>query len=386
MTQITHLPCPRRHGRHRPAAGSAAPATACHACARLRPALSPSAGPGEHRPGGFPPSARARPAARPRPRRQSNLAPAAVRKARCHRLPAAPRPCPERTLPHARRQCGPRTAGGGQPWRGPHHMAATPKPGWTRNCGRRNRHGTVVARRVRLNSTAFDLLPWLPPAFAARLRADTATELQPWLQHGSALRWSPPPRRADRPGARHGHPSRRARDHRRGLDGRSLSPPAPRPPGRAGTLPRRGGSAGALGLPLSRHGSRCARPCTRIGRRNAKRSRTDADLGTCHQRPPPRWRRSGRCRTAVVPGPDGDATFTQNAQIEISRTNPYEPSRSFRPAGLADGPDKILMQRGTVAGRDHGRPSRPEETSAKTCIQTLPPGACPGGGACTTLL
>src|SRR5208282_2016736 len=38
-------------------------------------------------------------------------------------------------------------------------------------------HARVVARRERLNGAAFDLLPWLPPAFAARLRADTATEL-----------------------------------------------------------------------------------------------------------------------------------------------------------------------------------------------------------------
>ena len=33
-------------------------------------------------------------------------------------------------------------------------------------------------RRARLNGVAFDHLPWLPPALAARLRADTATELQ----------------------------------------------------------------------------------------------------------------------------------------------------------------------------------------------------------------
>ncbi len=39
-------------------------------------------------------------------------------------------------------------------------------------------HGGVVARHVRLNGAAFDLLSWLPPAFAARLRTDTTTELQ----------------------------------------------------------------------------------------------------------------------------------------------------------------------------------------------------------------
>src|SRR5271157_2106877 len=38
-------------------------------------------------------------------------------------------------------------------------------------------HARVTVRRVRLNGAAFDLLAWLPPAFAARLRADTATEL-----------------------------------------------------------------------------------------------------------------------------------------------------------------------------------------------------------------
>jgi hypothetical protein len=35
-----------------------------------------------------------------------------------------------------------------------------------------------VNQRARLNGAAFDHLPWLPPALAARLRADTAIELQ----------------------------------------------------------------------------------------------------------------------------------------------------------------------------------------------------------------
>ena len=39
------------------------------------------------------------------------------------------------------------------------------------------RHARIVNQRVRLNGMAFDHLPWLPPALAARLRADTATEL-----------------------------------------------------------------------------------------------------------------------------------------------------------------------------------------------------------------
>jgi hypothetical protein len=49
-------------------------------------------------------------------------------------------------------------------------------------------------------------------------------------------------------------------------------------------------------------------------------------------------------------------------------------------AGPADGSDKILLQRGTVAGQ--ASPTEPAgKTSAKTSMQSLPPGACPGGGA-----
>ncbi len=49
------------------------------------------------------------------------------------------------------------------------------------------------------------------------------------------------------------------------------------------------------------------------------------------------------------------------------------------PARPADGPDKILMQHGTVAGPT-GPTEAAGEASARTAIQSLPPGTCPGGG------
>src|SRR5271167_4829081 len=113
------------------------------------------------------------------PRGNPNLAPRCGAKARTTACPCQAPAMPNgRCRMHGGKSTGPRTPAG---------FASLARPRTTHGLFAQSgpaaefraeiHHARVTARRVRLNGAAFDLLAWLPPAFAARLRADTATEL-----------------------------------------------------------------------------------------------------------------------------------------------------------------------------------------------------------------
>ena len=267
MTEITSVFPVTIPGHHRPAAGSVPPATAYRTRARHRPALPPSAGP-EHRPDAVPTRCPCQPTPQRQPAARSNLAPRCGAKARTTGCPCRAPAMPNgRCRMHGGKSTGPRTSAG---------LANLAKAHTTHGRYAQNGpdaelrakadHGRVLARRVRLNVAAFDLLPWLPPAFSARLRADTATELQPpnrnaWFHAALAAPTTGPDAQP------HATATPRPPDHnprpRRDLRGRFASaPPRPlrgRQAERTRSAPRRQrwrpGSS-----PLPTHGSRCARP------------------------------------------------------------------------------------------------------------------------------
>ena len=111
-------------------------------------------------------------------------------------------------------------------------------------------HARVTVRRVRLNGAAFDLLPWLPPAFAARLRADTATELHapprfakpPTAPAATPKPTDHPPATATRPSTTHTRAETRAENspRRRHAHCAGARPSARRPAPRRPHSPRGG--------------------------------------------------------------------------------------------------------------------------------------------------
>ena len=153
------------------------PATPAPATAQPCPrALVPSTDPA-----GSPPAARTGPLRSGNPRGNPNLAPRCGAKARTTGCPCRAPAMPNgRCRMHGGKSTGPRTSTGLANLAKTHTThGRDAQTGPDAEFQAKVRHGTVLARRVRLNAAAFDLLPWLPPAFSARLRADTATELQP---------------------------------------------------------------------------------------------------------------------------------------------------------------------------------------------------------------
>src|SRR5580658_7326866 len=115
------------------------------------------------------------------PRGNPNLAPRCGAKARTTGCPCRAPAMPNgRCRMHGGKSTGPRTPAGfaslarARTTHGKHAQS-----GPQADLRAAIHHVRVFDRRARLNGAAFDLLPWLPPAFAARLRADTATELHP---------------------------------------------------------------------------------------------------------------------------------------------------------------------------------------------------------------
>ncbi len=165
------------------------------------------------------------------PRGNPNLAPRCGAKARTTGCPCRAPTMPNgRCRMHGGKSTGPRTPEGFASLaraRTTHGLYAQSGPEAELRADLR--HARVVARRVRLNGAAFDLLPWLTPAFAARLRADTATELYAppcyaRLQAAPAAAPNPtdhPPAAALQPPGHNPHPRRDARG--------KFAPPPPRP-------------------------------------------------------------------------------------------------------------------------------------------------------------
>ena len=158
------------------------PADQCQEASPTHPPATPSptTSPNRPEPGQ---AARTDPLCSSNPRGNPNLAPRCGAKARTTglaglacRAPAMPN---GRCRMHGGRSTGPRTPDGFANLaraRTTHGLYAQSGP--DAELRAEIRHARIVNRRARLNGVAFDYLPWLPPALAARLRADTATELQ----------------------------------------------------------------------------------------------------------------------------------------------------------------------------------------------------------------
>jgi hypothetical protein len=197
------------------------------------------------------------------------------------------------------------------------------------------RHARIVNQRVRLNGTAFDHLPWLPPALAARLRADTATEL-----HAPVYPTHPQPTPASIPK----------------LETPTNTPCNLRPSGQ-NPVPRR-----------DARGRFAARPKPALRGRRAER---EAARQECERLAP--WRagieHARQIKRLLMHEALSAraATRAQNARTAILRTNTLQPGPAARPTGTAEGADKVPMHRGTVKN-----PTGQAEPAA-----ALPPPAAP---------
>ena len=320
------------------------------------------------------------------PRGNPNLAPRCGAKARttgcCCRAPAMPN---GRCRMHGGKSTGPRTTQGLANLASAHTTHGRyAQTGPDAELREQIRHARVVSRRASLNGTAFSLLPWLPPAFSARLRADTATELyapnyNAWF-HAVLAAPTPGPSTLT-----HTTATPQPADHnprpRRDAHGRFA--PAPPRPLRGRQAERARSRAEAAELAPWKFAIVEARTAMRqTMRQDQAAQRQSLKPGPTRQIPPAAHPGAGAPADATpppAPGPNGDGTHAQSARIEFPRSNPMHRPAASGPAGPGDGPDKIPMQRGTAAFP--ARPTEaPGEASAKTTIQSLPPGTCPGGG------
>jgi hypothetical protein len=238
-------------------------------------------------------------------------------------------------------------------------------------------HVRVFDRRARLNHAAFDLMPWLPPAFAARLLADTATELhapalgaklQAVLTAG-APKPTDPPATLQPPGDTP-HP-------RRDASGRFAAPP-PRPlRGRQAKRAQARAEAAALApwLQAIAHASTAMRQAqtTESEKTRSYPPAPDAEK-SARARPLAQTARFANLRIHPVnpeTGPPCSTPAAQQTRIEKSRTNPVQPTAALPPATPAEAAAascaKTAIQRGTVAP-PAGPGAAAGEASAETSI------------------
>jgi hypothetical protein len=294
------------------------------------------------------------------PRGNPNLAPRCGAKARTTgcacRAPAMPN---GRCRMHGGKSTGPRTSAGLADLAKAHTTHGRyAQTGPDAELRAKVRHGNVLARRVRLNAAAFDLLPWLPAAFAARLRADTATELQlpnrnAWFHAASVAPTTGPDARTHATATPH-PPGHNPPDHnprpRRDLRGRFA--PAPPRPLRGRPAERACSRAEAAALAPWRLAIAEARIAMRqTPRQDHAAQRQRLKPNPTRPMPPAADPGGGAPADATPPTsqyPDADRPLAQVARIEISRTNPMNRPAASCPAGPADRADKILMQRGTA--------------------------------------
>ncbi len=326
------------------------------------------------------------------PRGNPNLAPRCGAKARTTGCPCRAPTMPNgRCRMHGGKSTGPRTPEGFASLaraRTTHGLYAQSAP--AAELRAQIHHARVAARRLRMNGAAFDLLPWLPPAFAARLRADTATELH--APTDDARRQTAPaavaPNPTDHPPAPatpqppgpNPHPRRDARG--------KFAPPPPRPlRGRQAERTQARAEATAL-APWK---LAIVQACTAMRQaRTAARAKPRTDLVASAQensapapaRPPPQNARFGKHRIYPMepeteppgptppgqdarfgklriypmdpePGPPGPRPPEQDARFEKSRTNPMEPATALPPGTPPEAADascaKTPTQRGTMA-------------------------------------
>jgi hypothetical protein len=241
-------------------------------------------------------------------------------------------------------------------------------------------HVRVFDRRARLNRAAFDLQPWLPPAFAARLRADTATELHapPLAARLQAMLTADAPKPTD-PSATLQPPGDNP-PLRRDASGRFAAPP-PRPL-RGRQAQRAQARAEATALAPWKLAIVHARTAMRQAQTaETKKPRTypaapDAEKSA----PAPAGPSSQTARFANLrihpmnpeAGPPCPTSPAQPARFEKSRSNPVQPATALPPAMPAEAADassaKTSIQRGTVAP-PAGPGVSAGEASAKTSIQ-----------------
>jgi hypothetical protein len=223
-------------------------------------------------------------------------------------------------------------------------------------------HARVFNRRTRLKCSAFDVLPWLPPAFAARLRADTATELdapalgaklQAVLTAGVSKPADLPPAAATPP------PPGDTPHPRRDASGRFASPPPCLLRGRQAERAQARTEATAL-APW-----RQAIAHARTAMRQAHTAQNDKPRTyppapgaekPAPARPLPQTARFANLRIHPMnpeTEPPCPTSPGQPARFEKSRINPVQPTPALPPATPAEPADassaKTAMQRGTVA-------------------------------------
>ena len=258
-------------------------------------------------------------------------------------------------------------------------------------------HVRVFDRRARLNGAAFDLLPWLPPAFATRLRADTATELHaPALgARLQALLAADAPKPPDPPPAPATLPPPGDTPHpRRDARGRFAAPPPRLLRGRQAERAQARAEAAALApWKLAIAQARTVMRQAQTAKNEKPRSDPappDAEKSApAPAAPLPQTAQFGKLRIYPMnpetgpPCPTPSAQPARFADLQIYPMDPETALPSATPAEAANTSSaKTAIQRGTVAP-----PARPGaaagEASAKTSIHSLPPGACPGGGTVT---
>jgi hypothetical protein len=258
-------------------------------------------------------------------------------------------------------------------------------------------HARVFNRRTRLKCSAFDVLPWLPPAFAARLRADTATELdapalgaklQAVLTAGVSKPADLPPAAATPP------PPGDTPHPRRDASGRFASPPPCLLRGRQAE--RAQARAEATALAPWRQAIARARTAMRQAQtaKNEKPRSYPAAPDAEKSAPAPAGPSSQTARFANLrihpmnpeAGPPCPTPPAQPARFEKSRTNPVQPTTALPPAMPAEAAGascaKTAIQRGTVAP-PVGPRAAAGEAFARTPIQpgTVAPPAGPGAEA-----
>jgi hypothetical protein len=365
-------PLPGQPVLHQPAAPATASGQPCPQV--LVPSINPV---------GFPPAARSGPLRSGNPRGNPNLAPRCGAKARTTGCPCRAPAMPNgRCRMHGGKSTGPRTSAGLANLAKAHTTHGRyAQTGPDAEFEAKVRHGKVLARRVRLNAAAFDLLPWLPPAFSARLSADTATELQPpncnaWFHAASVAPTAGPDARTRATATPHppGHnpPGHNPRP-RRDLHGRFAPPPPRLLRGRQAERARSRAEAAALApWKLAIAEARIAMCQTPPKDRAAQRQRLKPNPSM----PPAAHPGGGAPADATPPSsryPAGDRPLAQSARIEFSRTNPMNRPAPPCPAGPADGSAKTPIHRGTVAC-----PTGPTEPAGKVSTKTsIHPGTVP---------
>ena len=255
-------------------------------------------------------------------------------------------------------------------------------------------HVRVFDRRARLNGAAFDLQPWLPPAFAARLRADTATELHapPLAARLQAMLTADAPKPTDPPATLQ-PPGDNPRP-RRDASGRFASPPPRLLRGRQAE--RAQARAEATALAPWRQAIARARTAMRQAQtaKNEKPRSYPAAPDAEKSAPAPAGPSSQTARFANLrihpmnpeAGPPCPTPPAQPARFEKSRTNPVQPTTALPPAMPAEAAGascaKTAIQRGTVAP-PVGPRAAAGEAFARTPIQpgTVAPPAGPGAEA-----